>query len=74
MDIGYLGTFGHHLAAPDAQSINQVPTGLLGPGNTQNLRPFPQFSNVQIIAADIGASKHDGVNIGIQLYVFEDDG
>jgi hypothetical protein len=66
LDIGYLGTYGHHLAAPDAQSIDQVPTNLLGPGNTQSLRPFPQFSNVQVIAADIGGSKYNGVNIGIE--------
>lgn len=31
VDIGYLGTFGHHLAASDAQSINQVPTNLSEP-------------------------------------------
>ncbi len=66
LDIGYLGTFAHHLAAPDALSINQVPTSLLGPGDTQTLRPFPQFSNVQIIAADIGASKYNGLNIGLE--------
>ncbi len=65
VDLGYLGTFGHHLAAPDAESINQVPTNLLGPGNAQLRRPFPQFSNVQIIAADIGASKFNGLNIGV---------
>jgi hypothetical protein len=65
IDIGYLGTFGHHLPAPDAQSINQVPSNLLGPGNTQVLRPFPQFSNVSIIAADIGSSNYHGLNIGI---------
>ena len=66
LDIGYLGTFGHRMPAPDAQSINQVPTNLLGPGNAQKLRPFPQFSNVQIIAADIGASKFDGLNVGLE--------
>jgi hypothetical protein len=66
LDIGYLGTFGHHYAAPDAQSIDQVPTDELGPGNLQIKRPFPQFSNVQIIAADIGASKYNGLNIGIE--------
>ena len=66
LDIGYLGTFGHKLAAPDAQSIDQVPTNLLAAGNTQSLRPFPQFSNVQVVAADIGASKFDGLNIGIE--------
>lgn len=66
VDVGYLGTFGHHLPAPDAQSIDQVPTNLLGPGNTQSLRPFPQFSNVSIIAADIGKSNYNGLNIGVE--------
>jgi hypothetical protein len=66
IDIGYLGTFGHRLPAPDAQSIDQVPTNLLGPGNTQILRPFPQFSNVQILANNIGASKYDGLSAGIE--------
>ncbi len=66
LDIGYLGSFGHKMPAPDAQSINQVPTNLLRPGNTQILRPFPQFSNVQVVAADIGASKYDGVNVGLE--------
>lgn len=62
IDVGYLGTFGHHLPAPDAQSIDQVPTAKLGPGSAQALRPFPQFSNVSIIAADVGASNYHGVN------------
>jgi hypothetical protein len=66
VDLGYLGTFGHDLPAPDAQSIDQVPTNELGPGNAQILRPFPQFSNVQIIAADIGKSWYNGVNLGVQ--------
>jgi hypothetical protein len=66
LDIGYLGTFGHHLPAPDAQSINQVPVNLLGAGNAQVLRPFPQFSNVSIIAADIGKSNYHGVNFGVE--------
>jgi hypothetical protein len=65
VDVGYLGTFGHHLPAPDAQSINQVPLNQLGPGNTQILRPFPQFSNVSIIAADVGKSNYHGVNFGV---------
>ena len=66
VDVGYLGTFGHHLPAPDAQSINQVPTAKLGAGNAQSLRPFPQFSNVSIIAADIGTSSYHGVNFGAE--------
>ncbi|MGA8594697.1 MAG: TonB-dependent receptor [Bryobacteraceae bacterium] len=65
VDVGYLGTFGHHLPAPDPQSIDQVPTNLLGPGNTQVLRPYPQYSNVQIIAPDIGSSNYHGLNVGV---------
>jgi hypothetical protein len=66
VDLGYLGTFGHDLPAPDPQSIDQVPTNELGPGNAQMLRPFPQFSNVQLIAADIGKSWYNGVNLGVE--------
>jgi outer membrane receptor protein involved in Fe transport len=66
LEAGYLGTFGHHLAAPDAQSINQVQPDKLGPGNAQILRPFPQFSNVSIIAPDVGKSNYHGVNLAVE--------
>src|SRR5204862_8261468 len=39
-------------------SIDQVPTALMGPGDTQALRPFPQFSNVTLINPSIGASSY----------------
>ena len=69
-DIGYLGTFGHHLAATNAENINQIAPEnvslLATTSNTQTLRPFPQFGNVSIIAADIGQSSYNGVNFGIQ--------
>jgi hypothetical protein len=32
------------------------------------LRPFPQFSNVSIIAADLGASSYHGVNLAEKRY------
>jgi hypothetical protein len=66
LDVGYLGTFGHHLASPDAQSINQVPPNLMGPGNAQIRRPFPQYTNVQVLAADIGNSNYNGLNVGVE--------
>jgi len=66
LDVGYLGTFGHHLPAPDPESINQVPTSQLGPGNAQSNRPFPQYSDVQVVAASIGGSKYNGLNISLQ--------
>jgi TonB dependent receptor len=66
VDLEYVGTFGLHLSSPNPQSINQVPTSELGPGNAQVRRPFPQFSNVQILEADIGASNYNGVNLGVE--------
>ena len=48
VEVGYLGNVSHHLTANDL-SINQVPDALLGPGNLQSRRPFPQFSNVTLV-------------------------
>ncbi|MBB5059448.1 hypothetical protein HDF16_004174 [Granulicella aggregans] len=73
-EAGYLGTFGHHLPSPSAEAIDQItPQNLAliaaNPSaypNTQILRPFPQFNNVQNLYPDIGASKYNGVNVGLQ--------
>jgi hypothetical protein len=73
LDIGFLGTYGHHLASPFAESINQItPANLATLANgtatvaPQALRPFPQFSNVQNLYPDIGESRYTGGNIGVQ--------
>jgi len=66
LDIGYLGTFGHHLASPDPRGIDQVPPDEMGPGNAQVRRPFLQYTNVQVLAADIGNSNYDALNIGLE--------
>jgi len=75
VDLGYLGTFGHNLPVTDNAggqfSINQVPDQYLpqiaaNPAIAQSLRPFPQFSNVQLLDPNIGASKYNALNIGIQ--------
>jgi hypothetical protein len=75
LDLSYVGTFGHSLpvtnSAGGSYSINQVPTAdlaaaNLNPASAQSLRPFPQFQNVQILDPNIGASKYNGVNVGIQ--------
>jgi len=57
---GYIGNISHHLTGNDF-SINQVPEALIGPGNTQAVRPFPQFSNVLLINPAIGNSEYHGV-------------
>jgi hypothetical protein len=57
LEIGYLGNVSHHLTAADL-SIDQVPPQLMGPGNAQLLRPFPQFSNVSIVNPPVGNSNY----------------
>jgi hypothetical protein len=75
LDVGYLGTFGHSLPVTDnaggQYSINQIAPNLLAqananPATAQSLRPFPQFQNVQLLDPNIGASKYNGANIGVQ--------
>lgn len=66
VEIGYLGTLGHKLAAPDFRGINQVPPNLMGAGNAQSRRPFPQFSNVRVISSAIGNSNYHAMNLRIE--------
>jgi hypothetical protein len=70
LTLGYLGTFGHHLSAVNAENINQVTPGNMAllptTKNTQTLRPFPQFGNVSIIANDGGQSNYNAFNAGIK--------
>lgn len=57
LELGYIGNLSHHLTAPDL-SINQVPPNLLGPGDAQSRRPFPQFSNVSVLNPPLGNSAY----------------
>jgi hypothetical protein len=57
VEIGYIGNVAHHLTANDL-SLDQVPPSLMGPGNAQLDRPFPQFSNVTWINPSIGNSTY----------------
>jgi hypothetical protein len=70
LTIGYLGTFGHHLSATNAENTNQVAPDEMAllpkTKNTQTLRPFPQFGNVSIIATDEGQSNYNALNAGIK--------
>jgi hypothetical protein len=70
LTLGYLGTFGHHLSATNAENTNQVTPAnmalLATTANTQILRPFPQFGNVSIIATDGGQSNYSALNAGIK--------
>jgi hypothetical protein len=57
LEIGYIGNASHHLTANDF-TLNQVRPELMGAGNTQIKRPFPQFSNVTWINPSIGNSTY----------------
>ena len=57
VEVGYVGNISRHLTANDF-TLDQVPANLMGPGNTQALRPFPQFSNVTLINPSIGKSSY----------------
>jgi Carboxypeptidase regulatory-like domain/TonB dependent receptor len=43
-EISYVGSKGTHLLFP--RDLNQVPESLLGPGNLQSSRPYPQFLSI----------------------------
>jgi hypothetical protein len=57
VEIGYIGNVSHHLTANDL-SLNQVAPALMGPGDAQLRRPFPQFSDVAWINPSIGNSTY----------------
>jgi hypothetical protein len=61
VEVAYLGTVGHKLSGPNI-NINQVRPELMGPGNAQARRPFPQFGNVSTVAPMWGNSSYHGVN------------
>jgi hypothetical protein len=64
-EVGYIGNISRHLTANDL-SLNQVPGELMGPGDTQRLRPFPQFSDVRLINPAIGRSSYHAGFVRVQ--------
>jgi hypothetical protein len=59
IEAGYIGNVSHHLTANDL-TLDQLAPQFMGAGNTQSLRPFPQFSNVTWINPSIGNSSYHG--------------
>lgn len=62
LEAAYLGNVGHRLPAPNT-NINQVRPELLGSGNAQIRRPFPQFGNVTLLTPMWGNSSYHGLNL-----------
>ncbi|MBL8216766.1 MAG: TonB-dependent receptor [Bryobacterales bacterium] len=65
IEAGYVANVGHKLNGPNT-SVNQVPPALMGAGNAQIRRPFPQFGNVVSIAPMFGNSSYHGLNVKLE--------
>lgn len=65
LEGGFISNISRHLTGNDF-SINQVPPDRMGAGNTQGLRPFPQFSNVLLLNPSIGKSSYYSGFVGVQ--------
>ncbi|WP_321476898.1 TonB-dependent receptor [uncultured Paludibaculum sp.] len=65
-EAGYIANLGHKLPGANAQSINQVPLNLMAAGSAQLRRPFPQFSDVTVLAPAIGNSNYHGLNLRLE--------
>ncbi|MSV27684.1 MAG: TonB-dependent receptor [Bryobacterales bacterium] len=59
VQVAYAGSKGTHLIA-SSYNINQVPTALLGPGNAQTKRPFPDFQNITVNNPNAATSIYNG--------------
>ena len=58
VEAGALGNLGRKLASANL-SINQIPPQILGPNHqSQKDRPFPQFSDVVLLAPSLGISSY----------------
>ena len=65
-EAGYIGNLSRKLGS-DNISINQIPPWILGPGRTgRQYRPFPQFSNVSILAPSFGVSSYHAGLLKVQ--------
>lgn len=63
VEVSYVGNLGRHLLFP--RDLNQVPEALLGPGNAQLNRPFPQFQGITTLYNDAD-SNYNAAQIEIQ--------
>ena len=64
LEVDYLGNWGRKLNTQTLE-INQVPPALMGPGNAQLLRPFPQFSGLQDVSMPYGVSSYDALVVRV---------
>lgn len=63
VDAGYVWTRGVHL--PFQRDVDQVPAALLGPGNAQLKRPYPQYEGIWAYLDD-GVSNYNGFQLTVK--------
>ena len=66
VETSYLSTLGRKLDATAAVTLNQVRPELMGPGNAQLRRPYPQFTDVTLISQPLGNSNYHALNIKVE--------
>ena len=67
VELGYLGNFVHRLPQSGGYlNYNQVPPQLMGPGNAQLRRPFPQFGDVLEAGEQVYKSNYNGGFISVK--------
>jgi hypothetical protein len=64
VEIGYVGTKGNHLQLNN--NLNQVPAQLLGPGNAQARRPYPNIGSIGASYEPIGNSIYHALQIRME--------
>jgi len=66
VEAGYLGNLSRKLGG-DNLSLNQIPPWIVGPGRTgRQYRPFPQFSNVSVLAPSLGVSSYHAGTLKVE--------
>ena len=63
VEVGYISNLSHHLTSRRDLTINQVPPELMGSGNAQIRRPYPQYTNVTVINPPLGNSTYHGFTV-----------
>jgi hypothetical protein len=64
-EVGYIANISRNLTSNDL-TLNQVAPELVGPGDTQRFRPFPQFSDVRLINPSVGKSSYHAGFVRVQ--------
>jgi hypothetical protein len=65
VEVTYVGQKGTRLPIP-SHELNQVPTALLGPGNAQTRRPYPNLNSVSYPDKPIGNSIYHGIHAKLE--------